>query len=132
MISKQSSLACNNNCWRKAADCASSAPVLNRFTFPRVAYKVGKSKLWETTSSPIVSLLSSEPHKWAYERVGSGKLFSDLFSNFCEVISCALACNSLLFASMRRSTSSMPTDWARIPAYRKKVIKLNIRIRFII
>ena len=44
----------------------------------------------------------------AYERVGSGRLFSVLLSSFCDEISCALACNSLLLASIWRSTESMP------------------------
>ena len=37
MMSKHTSFACNNICWRKAVACASSAFVLSRFIFPRVA-----------------------------------------------------------------------------------------------
>ena len=109
------------------AACASKAPVFRRFIFPLVTYRVGKSKLWETTISPTVSSLFLESQRWAYERVGSGRLFSALFSNFCEEISCALACSSLLFASIWRSTESMPVSCALIPIQvRRAAVSINI------
>ena len=130
MMSRHTSLACSNICWRMVAACASSAPVLRRFIFPLVMYKVGKSKLWETTISPTVSLLFLESQRWAYERVGSGRLFSVLLSSFCDEISCALACNSLLLASIWRSTESMPVSCALIPM-QARMVAVNINSCFI-